>query len=158
MLCQKPILTIFDPDLPINIYTDGSIEGIGAILKQPQKNGEEKLCAYFSRKLNNAQKKKKAIYLECLAIKELVKYWQHWLIGKRFTVFTDYKPLEKMYIKASLSRNPVLEPYENQNEILKIVNFINLEDIKVDQERNEDIIHNNKRLELKDNISYDFSF
>ena len=100
LLCSKPILEIFDPDLPIHIYTDASIQGIGAILKQPQENGEEKPCAYFSRKLNESQKRKKAIYLECLAIKEAVKYWQHWLIGKKFKVFSDHKPLEKMNIKA----------------------------------------------------------
>lgn len=59
LLCLKPILTIFNPDLPIYIYTDASIQGIGAVLKQPQPNGEEKPCAYFSRKLNDTQKKKR---------------------------------------------------------------------------------------------------
>lgn len=100
LLCSKPVLGIFDSDLPINIYTDACIKGIGAIMKQPQIDGEEKPIAFFSKKLNDAQKKKKAIYLECLAIKEAVKYWQHRLIGKKFTVFTDHKPLEKMNIKA----------------------------------------------------------
>lgn len=186
LLCLKPILAIFDPDLPIHIYTDASIQGIGAILKQPQHNGEEKPCAYFSRKLNDTQKKKKAIYLECLAVKEAIKYWQHWLIGKKFKVFSDHKPLEKMNIKArtdeelgdltyylsqfnfeiiyspgkynveadSLSRNPVLESYENQDEILKIVNFIKLEDIKNDQGKNQDIKQGKNGLKLKGEIYY----
>lgn len=186
LLCSKPILAIFDPNLPIHIYTDASIQGIGAILKQTQDNGEEKPCAYFSRKLNNAQKKKKAIYLECLAIKEAVKYWQHWLIGKRFTVFSDHKPLEKMNIKSrpdeelgdltyylsqfnfeviyspgkynleadSLSRNPVLEPCDNQLENLKVVNLINLKDIQYDQEGNENIKHNKDKLKIKNKIYY----
>lgn len=59
LLCSKPILAIFDPNLPIHIYTDASLQGIGAVLKQPQENGEEKPVAYFSRKLNDSQKKKK---------------------------------------------------------------------------------------------------
>ena len=59
LLCSEPILTIFDPNLPIHIYTDASIEGIGAILKQPQNNNDEKPVAYFSRKLKEYQKKKK---------------------------------------------------------------------------------------------------
>lgn len=99
-LCSHPILTIFDPNLPIHIYTDASILGVGAVLKQPQENNEEKPVAYFSKKLNEAQKRRKAIYLECLAIKECVKYWQHLLIGRKFTVFSDHKPLENMNIKS----------------------------------------------------------
>lgn len=100
LLCSKPVLSILDSDLPIHIYTDASLEGVGAILKQPQENGEEKPVAYFSKKLNHTQKKKKAIYLECLAIKEAIKYWQYRLIGKHFTVFCDHKPPENMNIKS----------------------------------------------------------
>lgn len=100
LLCSQPVLEIFDQDLPIVIYTDASLEGLGAVLKQIQKNGEEKPVAYFSKKLNKAQKKKKAIYLECLAIKEALRYWQYWLIGKTFTVYSDHKPLENMNIRA----------------------------------------------------------
>lgn len=99
-LCTSPVLTIFDRTLPILIYTDASIEGIGAVLKQKQLNGEILPVAYFSKKLNTAQKKKKAIYLECLAIKEAIKYWQYWLIGSKFIVFSDHKPLENLNIKS----------------------------------------------------------
>jgi len=57
MLCAQPVLEIFDKDLPIKIYTDASLEGIGAILKQTQDDGKEKPVAYFSKKLNETQKK-----------------------------------------------------------------------------------------------------
>jgi hypothetical protein len=50
---SSPILAIFYPNLPINIYTDASGKGIGAILKQIQSDGQEKPVAYFSRKLND---------------------------------------------------------------------------------------------------------
>ncbi|XP_046831402.1 uncharacterized protein LOC124429790 [Vespa crabro] len=106
LLCSQPVLQIFDRNLPIRIYTDASLEGIGAIFKQVQSDGKEKPVAYFSKKLNDSQKRKKAIYLECLAIKEVVKYWQHWLIGRKFTIFTDHKPLEG--IKQLISR---ISPY-----------------------------------------------
>ncbi|CAH2211447.1 jg5429, partial [Pararge aegeria aegeria] len=171
LLCSEPILHIFDPDLPIKIYTDASIKGVGAVLKQEDKNGDGKPVAYFSKKLSESQKKKKAIYLECLAIKEAVKYWQHWLMGKEFMVYSDHKPLENMNIKARtdeelgdltyylsqynfkikynpgklnqeadcLSRNPVLEPYKNTEDILKVVNLITLEDIKRDQHKNVEL-------------------
>jgi len=61
LLYSQPILTIFDPDRSIHIYTDASLQGVGAV--------------------------KKAVYLECLAIKEVVKYWQYWLISRKFTIF-----------------------------------------------------------------------
>lgn len=184
LLCSKPILNIFDPELPINIYTDASIKGVGAVLKQEDKNGENKPVAYFSKKLTEAQKKKKAIYLECLAITEAVKYWQHWLMGREFLVYSDHKPLENMNIKARtdeelgdltyylsqyhftikynpgksnqeadcLSRNPVLEPYDNTDDILKVVNLIKLEDIKNDQHTNLDI--QKEKLILENEIYY----
>lgn len=178
LLCSKPILEIYDRNLPINIYTDASIEGVGAILKQIQADGTERPVAYFSKKLNGAQKKKKAIYLECLAIKEAIRYWQYWLIGKPFTVYTDHKPLENMNLKSRtdeelgdltyylsqynfkikyapgkhnieadcLSRNPVLEPNENTDEQLKVVNLIRLEDIIQDQNNNDAIQKNKNKL------------
>ena len=186
LLCSEPILKIFDPDLPIHIYTDASIKGIGAVLKQEDKNGDCKPVAYFSKKLSEAQKKKKAIYLECLAIKEAVKYWQHWLLGREFLVYSDHKPLENLNIKARtdeelgdltyylsqynfivkynpgklnqeadcLSRNPVLEPDENSDDKLKIVNLVNLEDIKNDQRKHTELQNNKNKLTLKNEIYY----
>lgn len=58
ILCSQPILNILDPNLPTRMYTDASILEVGAVLKQPQENKEEKLVAYFSKKLNEVQKRK----------------------------------------------------------------------------------------------------
>lgn len=46
------------------------------------------------------QMRKKNVYLEWLAIKKVVKYWQCRLIGTKFTVVCDHKPPENMNIKA----------------------------------------------------------
>lgn len=186
MLCSQPVLEIYDPELPIYIYTDASLQGIGAVLKQKQINGEEKPVAYFSKKLNDSQKKKKAIYLEGLAIKEAIKYWQYWLMGKTFTVFSDHKPLENLNIKSRtdeelgdltyylsqydftikyspgkdnleadcLSRNPVLEAYENEDEQLKIVNLIKLDNIIEDQQNNKNLQDRKNKMILRNNVYY----
>lgn len=100
LLCSQPVLEIFDQELTIKIFTDISLEGIGAVLKQTQPDKRDRPVAYFLKKLNEVQKRKKAIYLECLAIKEAAQYWQHWLIGRSFTVYSDHKPLENLNIKA----------------------------------------------------------
>lgn len=184
-LCSKPILAIYDPQAPIFIYTDASVKGVGAVLKQIQQNGEEKPVAYFSKKINESQKYKKAIFLECLAIKESIKFWQHWLIGNHFTIYTDHKPLEKLNVKNRtdeelgdmlhylsqynceikyypgknnteadcLSRNPVLEIYENNDDYLKTVNLIDILDIKNDQAENHHLKKGNN-LVLEDGIYY----
>ena len=187
LLCSQPILTIFDNNLPIRIYTDASIEGLGAVLKQPQENGEEKPVAYFSKKLNECQKRKKVIYLECLAIKEAIKYWQHWLMGKKhFIVITDHKPLENLNIKSRpdeelgdltyylsqfnfdikyspgrynieadcLSRNPVLEPDENEDKELRVVNLIKLQEIIEDQDKNIEIQNKKNKLNYRNKIYF----
>lgn len=65
LLCSQPILAIYNLNAETVIYTDASIDGIGAVLKQRQPNDELKPIAYFSKKLNKYQKKKKAIFLEC---------------------------------------------------------------------------------------------
>lgn len=49
LLCSKPVLEIYDPNLPIYIHTDASLERIGAVMKQKQPNNEINPVAYFSK-------------------------------------------------------------------------------------------------------------
>lgn len=100
LLTSEPILAIFDRTKSTLIYTDASGIGVGAVMKQKQDDGFEKPVAYFSRKLSEAQRKKKAIYIEAYAIREALRFWRYWLLGHRFTVITDHKPLEHLNLKA----------------------------------------------------------
>lgn len=97
-LCSQPCLAIYDPRKETVVQTDASLEGIGAILKQKQEDGSFKPIAFFSKKLNEVQKRKKAIFLECLAIKEALMYWRHLLLPLKFAVYSDHKPLENLKI------------------------------------------------------------
>ena len=175
-LCSSPILGIYDQNKPVIIYTDASGEGVGAILKQPQSDGILHPVTYFSRKLKPAERKRKAIHLECLAIKQAIIYWQHWLIGRDFTIITDHKPLETLKVKArtdevlgdlvfylsqynfsikyaagkdnveadALSRNPVLESFENDEDVLKVANFVKMQQILDDQRLNQNTLKNSR--------------
>lgn len=180
------ILGIYDPNRPVIIYSDASGDGLGAILKQPQDDNFLHPVAYFSRKLKPAEKKKKAIHLECLAIKQAIVYWQHWLIGREFTIVTDHKHLETLKVKArtdeflgdlvfylsqynftikyaagknnveadSLSRNPVLECFEGDESVLKVVNLVKLDEIIDDQTNNVNEIRNSKNVIKQGDVSF----
>lgn len=172
LLTSAPILAVFDRTKPISIYTDASGVGIGAVLKQKQDDGVEKPVAYFSKKLSPAQIKKGAIYIESIAIREAVRYWRFWLIGRHFKVITDHKPLQNLNLKARpdeelgdlasellqfdfeilyrpgsenceadcLSRNPVLDPVDENSlpqRIIPTLNFLSLGEI-VSFQRNVD--------------------
>lgn len=99
-LCSSPILAIYDVEKPVIIETDASFTGLGATLKQPHTDGTFHPVAYFSRKLSARERHFDIIHLECQAIKDAIKYWQYYLIGRQFTVFSDHKPLENLKTKA----------------------------------------------------------
>ena len=99
MLCSQPVLEIFDKDLPIKIYTDASLEGIGAILKQTQDDGKEKPVAYFSKKLNKTPPKKSNISW-MFSYKRGNKILATLVNRKILWNTLKYKPLENMNIRA----------------------------------------------------------
>ena len=100
-LSQKPILATFNENAESFIFTDASAEGCAAILKQRQTNGELKPVAYFSCKISKAQFKRGAIYVECLAIYNAIRFWHYYLHNTTFTVFSDHKPLENLRVTAA---------------------------------------------------------
>ena len=76
------------------LYTDASRIGLGAVLSQLDQNGKERVVAYASRSLSQAEKNYSATELEFLAIIWTVLYkFNHYLRESQFTVYTDHKPL-----------------------------------------------------------------
>lgn len=53
--CQ-PVLGKFDTNLPTNVFPDDCQNSTGAILKQPQINGEENPIAFFLKKVKRPSK------------------------------------------------------------------------------------------------------
>ena len=68
-LTQSPILKRPEWDQPFILCTDGSSKGLGAILSQKDKDGNERVIAFASKGTNDAESNYKATKLECLAVK-----------------------------------------------------------------------------------------
>ncbi|XP_051727379.1 differentially expressed in FDCP 8 homolog isoform X1 [Ctenopharyngodon idella] len=102
-----PILKHPDPNLPFVLEVDASDCGIGAVLSQRHgQPGKLFPCAYFSRKLTDAERNYDVGNKELLAMKAAIEEWRHWLEGSThpFQVITDHKNLE--YIKSAKRLNP----------------------------------------------------
>ncbi|KFD60559.1 hypothetical protein M514_27263 [Trichuris suis] len=88
-LSSEPILALPDCAVEFDLFTDASQHGLGAILEQ-----RNHVIAYASRVLRPAERNYSVIEKECLAIVFAVKQFRHYLLGSRFTIHTDHRPLQ----------------------------------------------------------------
>ena len=107
-LTSQPILKYPDFTREFIIYTDASGFGIGAVLAQiqhsPQTNSDEEVViAYSSKHLNDRQAKWSTTEKEALAIIHAIEVFKPYLYGRKFTVYTDHKPLEWLMSKVEPS-------------------------------------------------------
>jgi hypothetical protein len=70
--------------------------GMGAILTQIDKDGKFYVISYASRKLVKHEVNYTPFLLEMHAAVWGMEHFSHHLKGKRFLLFTDHKPLEKL--------------------------------------------------------------
>ena len=91
-LIHAPILSFPNFSEPFILDTDASNTAIGAVLSQ-RIDGQEKVVAYASRALTKSERKYCVTRKELLAVVHFVKYFRHYLYGKRFTVRTDHGSL-----------------------------------------------------------------
>ena len=101
--CTTPVLAYADYKKPFRLHTDASDLGLGAVLYQQDENGKNKVIAYASRTLNQAEKNYPAHKLEFLPLKWAVTSRFHeYLYGGEFTVYTDNNPLTYVLTSAKL--------------------------------------------------------
>lgn len=70
---------------PFVLTTDASNYALGAVLSKP--------IAFASRTLTRTEENYSAIEKELLAIDWACKYFRPYLFGRKFTLYTDHKPL-----------------------------------------------------------------
>ena len=88
MICKETLLIYPDWNKPFEIHTDASDYQLGAVISQ---NG--KPIAFFSRKLNKAQKNYTTTEKELLSIVECIKEFRNILFGYEIIVHSDHKNL-----------------------------------------------------------------
>ena len=88
IIAKQTMLVFPDYNKPFVVYTDASDYQLGGVVTQ-----EGKPVAFFSRKLNSAQKKYTTTDKELLSIVETLKEFKKMLYGQNLTVMTDHKNL-----------------------------------------------------------------
>lgn len=87
------------PDLsqPFILTTDASDKGIGAILSQRTKYGNEKMISAFSKTLDKSQMNYGITDRGLLAVVKAVDHYRPYLLGKKFLLKTDHKALTYLW-------------------------------------------------------------
>ena len=92
-LAAPPLLRLFDPQLPCKVSVDASKVALGGVLEQ-EEQGMWRPVAYYSRKLTPAETRYTTRERECLAVKQCLVVWRHYLLGAPFTVKSDHESLK----------------------------------------------------------------
>ena len=91
-LSKPTVLALYDPQANTKLSADASSFGLGAVLLQ-QVAEAWKPVAYASRSLSDTEKRYAQIEKEALALTWACEKFSTYLLGRRFAVETDHKPL-----------------------------------------------------------------
>ena len=96
-LCSTEVLAHYSAGLEHVLQCDASGTGLGAVLLQKNENGDYQPISYASRLLNKAERNYSNIERESLALVFGATKFRQYLLGKKFVLETDHKPLVKLF-------------------------------------------------------------
>jgi len=104
-LMSAPVLAHPDPSRQYVLNTDASGFAVAAVLSQQQADGSIRPVAYYSKKMNSAEKNYGVPDKELLAIVQAVEHWRCYLEGNPHPtkVLTDHQGLQWLNSKAELN-------------------------------------------------------
>jgi hypothetical protein len=103
LLCNAPVLKVFDTLLPTRLICDASDFAIGSVLEQEHSTGWHPV-EFMSKSLNSAEKNYSATDREFVAIRYSLEKWQHLLANREFTIYTDHAALTYLQSSSHVSR------------------------------------------------------
>ena len=107
LLSTAPVLALYDPNAKTIVSADASSHGIGAVLLQKQSNEDTKPIAYISRSLSPTEERYAQIKKEALAFTWACEHLSDYLIGIKFHIQTDHKPLVPLFSMKYLEDLPI---------------------------------------------------
>ncbi|CAB0006471.1 unnamed protein product [Nesidiocoris tenuis] len=93
ILSSDNTLVHYDPEKPLVLAADASETGVGAVLLHRYPNNDEKPIAYASRIYTASERNYASIDREALAIVFGIQKFSSYLLGKKFVLKSDHKPL-----------------------------------------------------------------
>nr|CAI5836698.1 unnamed protein product [Callosobruchus analis] len=102
IICTRPVLAIYNPDLQTELHTDASKLGIGGILLQKQRDDRFKPVQYFSRQTSKEEQHYHSYELETLAVVNSMQRFRVYLLGIEFKVVTDCNSIRSTFTKKDL--------------------------------------------------------
>ena len=105
-ISKAPVLSAFDISKRHRVSADSSGYAIGAVLLQLNDNNWQPVV-YASRKLSDAETRYAIVEKEALAATWACEKFDYYLVGRKFEVETDHKPLVPILGSKDLSNLPI---------------------------------------------------
>jgi len=104
LIADAPVLSFPDFNLAFFVATDASNLGIGAVLYQLPNGDDSKVnyISFMARALKPHERNYPAYKKELLAIIYACKKFHYYLWGRKFTLYTDHKPLTYIHEQKEL--------------------------------------------------------
>ena len=96
-MTSDTVLSHYDPTKKLDLAVDGSQYGLGTVIMHSCPNRKCQPIVYASQSLNKHEKGYSQIDKEALAIMFGLKRFRSYLYGLHFTIWTDHKPLQRIF-------------------------------------------------------------
>jgi hypothetical protein len=104
-LTKPTVLALYNPKAPTKVSADASSYGLGAVLMQ-QSESSWKPIAYASRSMTETELRYAQIEKEALATTWACEKFSTYILGMKFTIETDHKPLVPLLGSKNLDSLP----------------------------------------------------